>query len=63
MDALDFASGIILSQEIPGDNWYLIAYLSKSFNTAEHNYGIFNKELLTIIHALKHWHVYLKGTY
>lgn len=61
-NASDFASGAILSQEIPGDGWHLIAYLSKSFNSAEQNYDIFDKELLAVIHALDHWRVYLEGT-
>ena len=60
-DTSDFASGAILSQEVPGDGWHPITYLSKSFNTAERNYDIFDKELLAIIHALDHWRVYLEG--
>ena len=46
---------------MPGDGWHPIAYLSKSFNTAERNYNIFDKELLAVIHALDHWRVYLEG--
>ena len=60
-DASNFVSGAILSQEVPGDGWHPIAYLSKSFNIAERNYDIFDKELLAVIHALDHWRVYLEG--
>lgn len=62
-DTLDFVLGAILSQEIPGDGWHPVAYLLKSFNAAKHNYNILDKELLAVIHALKHWHVNLKGTH
>ena len=55
MNTSDFASGAILSQEVLGDGWHLIAYLSKSFNIVEKNYDIFNKELLAVIHTLDHW--------
>lgn len=34
-DASNFASGTILSQEVPGDGWHPVAYLSKSFNVAK----------------------------
>ena len=60
-DASDFILGAILSQEVPGNGWHPIAYLSKSFNAAERNYDIFDKELLAVIHALDHWRVYLEG--
>ena len=62
-DASDFASGAILSQEVPSNGWHPIAYLSKSFNAAERNYDIFDKELLAIIHTLDHWRVYLEGAH
>ena len=62
-DASNFTSGAILSQEVLGDGWHPIAYLSKPFNAAERNYDIFNKELLTVIHTLDHWQVYLEGAH
>ena len=61
MDASDFASSAILSQEVPGDGWHPVAYLSKIFNAVERNYDIFDKELLAVIHALDHWRAYLEG--
>ena len=37
-------------------------YLSQTFSPAKRNYDIYNRELLTVIHALDHWHHYLQGT-
>jgi hypothetical protein len=34
--------------------WYLIAYYSRKFNSAEENYDVHNKELLTIVMLLEH---------
>jgi hypothetical protein len=41
---------------------HLIAYFSKSLQPAERNYEIHNKELLAIIHALKHFRHYIQGS-
>jgi hypothetical protein len=38
-----------------------IAFHSQSFNNIEQNYEIFDKELLTIIRALKQWQHFLEG--
>ena len=38
------------------------AYLSQMFSPAERNYDIYDRELLAVIHALKHWRHYLQGT-
>ena len=38
------------------------AYLSQTFSPAEWNYDIYDRELLAVIHALKHWRHYLQGT-
>ena len=60
-DASDFASGAILSQRQADGNLHPIAYFSKSFNDAERNYEIYDKELLAIIRALDEWRHYLEG--
>src|SRR6202008_4833350 len=39
-----------------------VAYYSKSLQLAERNYEIHDKELLAIIHALKHFRHYLQGS-
>lgn len=59
-DASDFATGAVLSQ-FQGDNWYPIAYLSKSLSEPERNYDIYDKELLAIIRALDEWRHFLEG--
>ena len=38
------------------------AYLSQMFSPAERNYDIYDRELLAVIHTLKHWRHYLQGT-
>ena len=39
-----------------------ILFHSHSFNSAEMNYDMHDKELLTIFKAFKHWHQYLEGS-
>jgi len=45
-----------------GKDIHLIAFYSRTFNEAELNYDIHNKELLAIIEAFKKWRHYLEGT-
>jgi hypothetical protein len=61
-DASDFATGAVLSQLDPLDQkWHLVAFYSKSLNAHEHNYEIYNKELLAIIRALEEYRQHLEG--
>ena len=60
-DASDFATGAILEQEDALGHSHPVAYFSKSFQPAERNYEIHDKELLAIVHALKHFRHYLQG--
>ncbi len=53
--------GAVLSQKQNGV-WCPVAFMSKSLTTTEHNYKIYNKELLTIMLALSEWCHYLMGT-
>lgn len=57
-DALDFATGGVLSQK-QGDQWHPVAYLSHTMNATERNYEIYDKELLAIMTALNEWRHYL----
>ena len=43
------------------NKWHPVAYISKSLSPAEHNYNIYDKEMLAVICALEQWHHYLKG--
>jgi hypothetical protein len=58
-NASDYATGAILEQRDTLGRSYPIAYFSKSLQPAERNYEIHNKELLAIIHALKHFQHYI----
>jgi hypothetical protein len=58
VDASGYAIGGVLSQEQQG-KWHPIAFLSHTMSPAEHNYKIYDKELLAIIKALKVWRQYL----
>ncbi|KAL4084023.1 hypothetical protein QTP88_029339 [Uroleucon formosanum] len=59
-DASQFAIGRILSQVIPVQD-FSIAYASRTLNKAEHAYSTTEKELLSIIWAVKHFCPYLLG--
>jgi len=61
-DSSDFASGAVLSQQLPGvEKWHPVAFYSKSLSPVEQNYEIHNKEILAIIHALEEWRHFLEG--
>ncbi|QRW18204.1 Transposon Tf2-12 polyprotein [Rhizoctonia solani] len=61
-DALDYATGAILSQRNLEGKLAPVAYLSKSLSPAEKNYDIFDKELLAVIRAFKEWRHLLEGS-
>ena len=56
-DACEHSLGAILLQE-----GHAIAYKSRRLNDHEKNLGIYEKELLAILHALDMWKHYLLGT-
>ena len=60
-DVPDAALAAILST-YKGDELHPIAFHSRSFQAAEHNYDVHDKELLAIFEAFK-WHHYLEGTF
>ena len=59
-DASDFATGAILSQK-QNDKWHPVAFISKSLTKEEKNYQIYDKEMLSMMLALREWRHYLKG--
>jgi len=61
-DASDYATGAILEQKDALGRSHPIAYFSKSLQPAERNYEIYDKELLAIIHTLKHFRHYIQGS-
>ena len=61
VDALDYATGGVLSMECEDRLWRPVAFLSKSLNETERNYKIHDKEMLAIIRRLEVWRHLLEG--
>jgi hypothetical protein len=61
-DASDGVIAGVLSQQHTDEQWYLIAYFSKTMALAKCNYSIHNKEMLAIIRSLDQWRLKLEGT-
>jgi len=55
VDALDYATGGVLSMECEDKLWRPVVFLSKSLNETERNYEIHEKEMLVIIRGLEAW--------
>jgi len=52
-DILDFILGACLLQKHIDKVWHLVVYYSRKLTLLELNYDIYNKELLSIVVALK----------
>jgi hypothetical protein len=61
-DASLAAIAAVLRQQDTNGDWHLVVYLSQTFNLAERNYEIYDRELLAIVRALEQWRHYLEGT-
>ena len=59
-DSSNGAIGAVLSQQQNG-RWWPVAFMSKALTVTEHNYKIYDKELLAIMLALSEWRHYLMG--
>jgi RNase H-like domain found in reverse transcriptase/Reverse transcriptase (RNA-dependent DNA polymerase)/Integrase zinc binding domain/Chromo (CHRromatin Organisation MOdifier) domain/Retroviral aspartyl protease len=59
-DASDYALGGVCSQHDEFGQLHPIAYYSRKLLPAEMNYQIYDKELLAIVCAFKHWRHYLE---
>jgi cleavage and polyadenylation specificity factor subunit 1 len=53
-DASTTATGAVLQQQIQ-DAWHTLAFFSKKMNTAQQKYSSFDRELLAIYEAVKHF--------
>ena len=62
MDASGYATGAVLSQLCEDDKWHPVGFTSKSLSSAERNYEIHDKELLSVIRGLEEWRHILEGT-
>ena len=54
-DASNYATSTILEQDDVLGRSHPVAFYSKLLQPAERNYEIYDKELLTIIHGLRHF--------
>ena len=59
-DASDIAVGAVLQQYI-GKEWFPIAYFSKKLKPAETRYSAFDRELLAVYLAIKHFRHFVEG--
>ena len=59
-DASDTAVGAVLQQEVE-QHWQPIAYFSRKLQPAEQNYSTFDRELLSIYLAIKHFCHFVEG--
>ena len=59
-DASDTALGAVLEQKI-GKDWQPLSFFSKKLNKAELKYATFDRELLGIHSAIRHFRYYLEG--
>ena len=59
-DASAWATGAVLLQDF-GEGWQPIAYDSTKLKPAETRYSTYDRELLAILRALRHWRCYLFG--
>ena len=59
--SLTATRAVLMQIDFNGD-LYPCTFLSKTHSATEHNYDIFNRELLAVIHALTEWKHYLQGT-
>lgn len=62
VDSSDWALGGILSQYDDQKILHPVAYFSGPLNAAQINYEIYDKELLAVVTAFKHWRPELEGT-
>ncbi len=62
MNFSNYVNDEVLSQYDDEDILHSVIFYSKNMISAECNYEIYDKELLTIIWCLEHWHLELKCT-
>jgi hypothetical protein len=62
VDVSGYTVGAVLLQQKADRKLHPIEYFSATLNDAEHNYDIYDLELLAIVKALDHWRPYLAGS-
>ena len=61
VDASNYATGAVLSQEGDDGKWHPVGFVSNSFSSVERNYDVHDKELYAIIRGLEEWRHLLEG--
>ena len=61
-NASDYTIGAYLTQKGDDNKMRTIAFYSRKITGPELNYDIHDKELLTVVEALREWRVYLEET-
>ena len=61
-DTSDFALGSILSQEGEDEKLHLVVFHSRTFDAAEINYEIHDKELLVVVDSFAQWRHFFEGS-
>ena len=61
VDASQYALGTVLSQRNERGKLQPVGYFSKTLIPAEHNYDVYDRELLALVRALENWRHLLLG--
>ena len=61
-DALNYATGGVLSIKCSDELWRPVAFISKSLSNIERNYEIHDKEMSAVVRCLEVWRHFLEGT-
>jgi hypothetical protein len=61
-NASDYAIARILSQYDTNGDIHPLAFFSRTMQSAELNYDIYDKELLAIVDCFRLWRLYLEGS-
>jgi len=59
-DALNYATGGVLSMKCSDEKWRPVAFISKSLSDTEQNYEIHDKEMLAVVRCLEAWRYFLE---
>ena len=59
-DASDIGVGAVLEQQV-GELWQPLAFFSRKFSAAESRYSTFDRELLAVHVAIRHFRYFLEG--
>ena len=60
VDALAMAVGAVLEQCVSG-SWKPFAFFSRQLRSPEQKYSVFNRELLALYLAVRHFRYFLEG--